>query len=500
MTKPGQATGLSERSLGWLRYLHRKAHTADNWNRHGRPHPHWDDRSDPPVGNKHRSDLVDSALAMGLMAHRTPAWTEPHVAVLDALIDRHTGWWSAADWLTQFGNDPARGGAPDAYRSLVPAERWGSYDLPGWAANGVEPWGVQMDPVAASGMTSYKGFFLVLLGIRSMIDPTDRWNEPFEMIRDGADSFTWTHTAIAEVLTDQWLATPTGPHCENTKVWPSQLLGAGLGLRLHDNRHGSDLHRRAVEPWWRVAREQDLDLDGDGPPMSVTLYSDPTLGFRHQVDLATVWGQGAALAAAFHAAPQFPDDARRLFDAAVVGIASDDRPLPVSRHLAMALLLAREWELDDLAERLVGRIEASCEPTWDRDAAEFTWGMGLDEPHPRGQYNAVLAAAEAAGPVMWERLSAAPLEPCPQLVDVDFPDMSFSRAEWIDGNLHLRLAPRVEDPNKSTHFRIVGAEPRNWETHGLSGASGVRLELTMRGLNVTVPMVAGDLTFIRSSY
>ena len=87
-------TELSDRSLGWLRYLHRKAHTPDDWNREGRPHPHWDDRSDPPMASWPRFDLTDSSYAMGLMARTTPAWREPYVAVLDQLIERHTGWWS----------------------------------------------------------------------------------------------------------------------------------------------------------------------------------------------------------------------------------------------------------------------------------------------------------------------------------------------------------------------------------------------------------------------
>ena len=69
-----------------------------------------------------------------------------------------------------------------------------------------------MDPVAADGMLFYKGFFLVLLGIRSMLDPNDRWNRPFEMIRDGEHTFTWTHTEIAQQLTEQWLAAPIGCH------------------------------------------------------------------------------------------------------------------------------------------------------------------------------------------------------------------------------------------------------------------------------------------------
>jgi hypothetical protein len=114
--------------------------------------------------------------------------------------------------LTQFGHDPDQANYPDAYRMFIPKELWGEYDVPGWTANGIEPSGKQMDPVLADGMLFYQGFFLVLLGIRSMIDNNDRWNEPFEMIRDGSNTFTWTHSQIAENLKDQWLAAPIGCH------------------------------------------------------------------------------------------------------------------------------------------------------------------------------------------------------------------------------------------------------------------------------------------------
>jgi hypothetical protein len=206
-----QPTELSARSLGWLRYLDRKAHTPDNWNRDGRPHAHWDNRSDPPMASWHRFDLVESSYAIGLMAHTTPAWRERYIAILDQLIERHTGWWSAADWLTQFGHDPDQANYPDEYRLWIPRELWGRYDVPGWTANGIEPWGLQMDPIAADGMLFYKGFFLVLLGIRAMIGD-DRWSEPFEMIRDGEHTFTWSHAAIAALLNRQWKAAPIGRH------------------------------------------------------------------------------------------------------------------------------------------------------------------------------------------------------------------------------------------------------------------------------------------------
>jgi hypothetical protein len=225
-----------------------------------------------------------------------------------------------------------------------------------------------------------------------------------------------------------------------------------------------------------------------------TLYYDPQLDVHHRLPVS------AALTTAFYAAPQVAGDARRLFDAGCAA-AGFTRPLPTpinaSRAVGSSLVLAREWGLADLEGRLVEAIEASYEPTWDRDLGEFTWGLGLNEPYPRGQYNAFLAAAEAAGPGRWAALSAAPIPTCPQVVDVDVPTMALSRAEWVDGNLRLRLAPLREDPSATTTFRLVGAEPRNWDVHGLDG---VRLDLSTTGLTITVPLVAADLDLIRGSY
>lgn len=206
-----------------------------------------------------------------------------------------------------------------------------------------------------------------------------------------------------------------------------------------------------------------------------------------------------ALTTAFYAAPQVPDDAHRLFAAgcAAAGFDRDEiaTPLRAARGPASSLLLAREWELGDLEERLVAAIESSYEPTW--NDGEFTWGMGLDEPHPRGQFNAFLAAAETAGPGRWAALSAAPLASCPQVVDVDVPEVVFSRAEWSNGSLLLTLAPRVENPSRWTEFRIVGVEPRLWWLAGIDGATmDVRADCVV----VRCPMVAGDLEFTPGSY
>jgi len=208
----------------------------------------------------------------------------------------------------------------------------------------------------------------------------------------------------------------------------------------------------------------------------------------------------AALTTSFYAAPQVPADARRLFDAALRSARLDgdiELPLAPGRGVGSSLLLAREWGLDELAGRLAAAAEASYEPTWDRDRGEFAWRMGLDEAHPRGQFNAFLAAAEAGGPGRWAALSAAPLERCPQIVDVDFPNVALSRAEWHRGSLFLRIEPLVEDPARSTTFRLVGAEPRIW---WVSGIDGVTMDVSSGGAVIRVPLVRGDLELAPSSY
>ena len=207
-----------------------------------------------------------------------------------------------------------------------------------------------------------------------------------------------------------------------------------------------------------------------------------------------------ALTTSYYAAPQEREDAERLFLAAASSVGLDrdlELPLRAGRGYGSALVLAREWGHNQIEDRLVPAIEASYEPTWDRDTGEFTWGMGLDEPHPRGQFNAFLAAAEAAGPGRWEALSAAPLDPCPQIVDVDFPTMAFDRAEWIGSSLYLGLAPLYEDPKVYTTFRIVGVEPRQWDVTGVDGAM---VDAKADGVVVRVPLVKTLMTFTPGSY
>ena len=145
----------TDRSRGWLRYMHRKATTPDSWDRDGRPHPHWDGVSGEPRRSWHRFDLQDSAQAVAVMADVTPAWREVYGTILDELVARFTGYWAAKDWLDQIGDDPRREQYPeDWYETLIPPTLRGKYDVPGWTANGVEPWGLQMDPSGPTATSS----------------------------------------------------------------------------------------------------------------------------------------------------------------------------------------------------------------------------------------------------------------------------------------------------------------------------------------------------------
>lgn len=188
-----------------------------------------------------------------------------------------------------------------------------------------------------------------------------------------------------------------------------------------------------------------------------------------------------------------PEDARRLFDAACISAELDRDPLPEHlepRGSAVALGLGREWRIPGMEARLVPAIDARFEPTWDPERGEFTWGLGLGEEYPRGQYNAFLAAAEASAPGLWTRLSEAPLAPCPQVVGIDFPRVALTRARWREGVLELTLDVHREEPGVDTRFEVHGVEDRHWEIRGDVSA---RVEQYGEGLVVTTPMRSVDL-------
>jgi hypothetical protein len=460
---------ISDRSRGWLRYLYRKATTPDSWDKGSHPHPHWDDVTGAPTTSWLRFDLLKSCYALPLLADRTPAWREVYGRILDELILRYTGYWTARDWLEQIGEDPKRKQYPqEYYDTWIPKPLWGNYDVPGWTANGIEPWGLQMDPVAADGNLFYKGDFLIILGFYVYVTGSEKWNQPFKMIRNGPENtFVWTHSSIAEFLFSQLSKHPEGCHCENTKIWPLCMARAGLGLALHDMLYGTK-YRGAFDIFWDFARRNYLSLRNGSVVGPVTAYYDPILDF-HQI------GEHIPLmkfAPAHGVLPLFRDDARALYDAEVEQLSWRVKPIGGGdkkfnpSEVWQALFLAREFGDTEIDAKLNEFTEARYDPMWDSATGEFTRSFGLKELHPRGQLNATAAMVDSVSPNAWWSIVNRPNREKfsqPTVHSVDFPKVCLSTAIFDPERQALVLETDHGVPGakgESTSFRVTNVVPQ----------------------------------------
>ncbi|MGH2963793.1 MAG: hypothetical protein ACRDMH_00180 [Solirubrobacterales bacterium] len=451
---------IPERALGWLKYLHWKANLADDWSKGGQPNEVWDNYSTPPTLSWHRFDLIDSCYALAALAEITPAWRELYVTIFDQLLQRYSAYWAAIDWLEQIGHDPDRAKYPISWRGvLVPEAHWGRYDAPGWTANGVEPWGLQLDPIGANGNLFYKGWFDLMLGLRRSIGGDDRWNEAFEVVGDGENTFTYTHRQVNEVLEGQWGNRPEGVHCENTKIWPFCLSAAALGLQLHDLHYQSESHW-VFDQWWQVMEQRYTVRNREGRPSKVALYYDPLVD-------ELLWAAPTAnLGLAFYLAPQRREMAEQLFRgiADQAGWSDADRPVqndPDPHFIPLGIALAREFGDGELAERLQSFADDELEPTWD-EAQRFSYGFGLGERFPRGQPNGIMALAQLLpGEQGWSnlfRVADRSRFEQPTVCNVNFPDLGISQAYFDPHRQTLAVStygPTTE-ATKRTSFTIAG--------------------------------------------
>ena len=87
----------------------------------------------------------------------------------------------AYDWLTQIGPDPNRGKYPQEWIDLwIPDHLVGKYDTPGWVANGIEPWGLQKDPIGADGNLFFKGWLNLIQSLHVYTTGEDTWGSSFK--------------------------------------------------------------------------------------------------------------------------------------------------------------------------------------------------------------------------------------------------------------------------------------------------------------------------------
>ncbi len=212
----------------------------------------------------------------------------------------------------------------------------------------------------------------------------------------------------------------------------------------------------------------------------MTFYYDPTISYHHTAPLAV-----AGLFPAFYLAPQRRGDARCLYEPAVEGLGlgapADQLALPGPRMTGLATVLAREFGDLELADKLMQAVDRMYEPTWDRERGEFTWGFGLGEPHPRGQYNALMAAAEAMTERAWTKLfnDAHPQRfREPTVAGVDFPSVALRQAWWDAERQRLTLATSPQSEaveGRATSFRIENLDPGvDWDVDIDGAATSTR--------------------------
>lgn len=429
-----RAAGLNDRSLGWLRFMWDKATTPDDWSDQGEPHPWWDRYSEPPMCAFPRFDLAEMSYVLPMMLEATPAWREPYVRILDELAGRYTTFWGAADWNTLIGPDPNVDKYPPEWLAMAPEQLRGRYALPGWTANGVEPWGLQPDPVGSDGNLFYRGWLNLLLSIRRYVSAEPYEDAPFEVSGYQNRTFTWTHKRIAHFISDQLLARPQGTHCENTKVWMFCMSAAGLGLQLYDALLGTTVNKPFLD-WVAFAEKHYMGRDRRGRLDWVAFYYDPV-----EASMLSFPGRLGGYGALCLLHYLYPQDARlgeELYECAMRQLGWNDPSVPVvqwaddPQMLSTAMWMARELGDTTTWDRLREISESQFEPRFfGEDNTRFAYWFGLDEPWPRGQFNATMAMIECAEPGAWSRVFNAPrtdLHAQPTLRGVDYPTLGVRR-------------------------------------------------------------------------
>jgi hypothetical protein len=152
---------------------------------------------------------------------------------------------------------------------------------------------------------------------------------------------------------------------------------------------------------------------------------------------------------AWYFAPQKNQLARAGWDtvAAVSGVLGDGpiTGLNDPGNATMLLQLAGEFADEQTKKRLWDAAESHIEPTWDRGRGEFTLGLKLNEPHPRGQWNARMMAGWVCTQGAWSRIFNEPNFSKfdePTIEGVDFPRIALSEANWDGNALHLAAHPQ----------------------------------------------------------
>jgi hypothetical protein len=470
---------LNRRTLGWMRFLWEKNTTLDDWSSNGVPHPWWDRYTAPVVLSYGRFDLSFSAYGILMMADQTPAWREVYTRMTDEMARRYPTYWGAIDWLTQIGDDPKRAKYPLQVMATLPPNLRGDYNRFGWTANGVEPWGLQKDPIGADGYLFFRGWFHLLLATHKYVSGDDKWTKPFKVTGYGDEEFEWDHHRLATRLDEQYRQRPEGPHCENTKIWFYCNTAAALGMYLYDKVYDKQTHRSA-QNFLEYARKNYVGVSADGKLEWVTNYYDPIVQFKLNGPAG-----GTGMSTAFLLAPQNREFASFLYEAAV-NAAGLRAPNAQVRSNPGILLMARELGDTVVADKLKAAADRDADPRFFGKQNEmFGWWTSFPtEGYPRGQASATIMVSEIGRPGDWIRSLQAPFMDkftAPTVEGVDFPSMGLYQA-WNDpasGTLNVGTYAAAPDKRgASTSFRITNLPNASAVRITVDGQPFTRFEVT----------------------
>ncbi len=456
--------GLNTRARGWLRHIWDKATSNDDWSSDGDPLPWWDRSTTAPMCAFPRFDLSETSYVLPLMVDQTPAWREVYTRIADELVGRYTTYWAAIDWLTLIGHDPNQDNYPPEWLMFLPEHLRGHYDPPGWTANGVEPWGLQPDPIGADGNLFFRGFFNLLLGTYSYVSGDDKWGNPFRVTGHNDRLFQWTQHSVTSFIEDQWSQRPQGAHCENTKIWPYCLSAAGLSLQLYDKVFGAETHW-VYDQWIEYAKKHFTTRNANGDITGFPFYYDPLEKFAYCLP-SGISGYGM-LAPLLYLYPQAPEFGTQLYDAGIRDIGWNARTNTLlqsfddPRWLTMVLMLAREIGDETTVRRLKLVAEQEYGPDFFADDDDrFAWTFGLTEQHPRGQLNGLLILSEVGGPGAWTRVYQGERRgqfKLPTVAGIDYPRLGISYAnnDEASATLHVQTyAATATARGQPTRWRV----------------------------------------------
>lgn len=180
--------------------------------------------SGAPTTNWYRFDAIGLATTVALAVRGGSADREWALGALDGLVSRLCCYHGFNEWVEQAGPDPSREGYPSGwYGVLIPSSQWGSYDSPGWAANGTQANGFEANPIEAQGAIYYKGFLNYVLGLRTLVGHRDA-SVLQQIVYDDDHRWEYSHSQINAILTDDFSEATAGRAdglcCEIHKLWP----------------------------------------------------------------------------------------------------------------------------------------------------------------------------------------------------------------------------------------------------------------------------------------